>query len=330
MRKLLLLFAFLLLAAAPAQADIFRAAEFTLASGGEGEGYQFTARVPQAIDGAWNVGWPEGCTEQAVKRQSAGALVHYVVSLACEREIAPGDAITTPWEVDGATFTSNLDGTPTTQTIAADAEGVNLEIGREMVGARAFEQVATDYGWQGIIHIWMGWDHLAFVFCLCLIARGRALIGLVTAFTVGHSISLGLAFLEVITVPMMPVEAIIALSIAFMAREALIAQTQPDGPDRSRRHLVVVSLFGLLHGLGFASALDELGVAPAEQVLGLVFFNVGVETGQLLFVAAVAAVLWLGRRSALLPTTRAAALYGVGALGAFWVVERIAGFTVYA
>ncbi len=330
MRKFLHLFVFFLLAAAPAQADIFRAAEFTLARGGEGESYEFTARVPQASDGAWNVAWPEGCAEQSLQRQSAGALVHYLVALSCDRELAPGDVITTAWKVDGATFTSNLDGTPITQTIAADAAGVTLEIGRDMVGARAFEEVATDYGWQGIIHIWLGWDHLAFVFCLCLIARGRALIGLVTAFTVGHSISLGLAFFEVVTVPMMPVEAIIALSIAFMAREALIAQTDPEAPDRTQRHLIVVSLFGLLHGLGFASALDELGVAPGEQVLGLVFFNVGVETGQLLFVAAVAAILWLGRHSAFLPAARATALYGVGVLGAFWVVERIAGFTIYA
>ena len=178
-----------------------------------------------------------------------------------------------------------------------------------------------------MLHIFGGWDHLAFVLCLCLLTRGRSLLLLVTAFTLGHSISLALAFFEVIHVPVPPVEAVIALSIAFMAREALLVRSGAvETVAARRRYMAIVASFGLLHGLGFATALGELGVSPHERVEGLVFFNVGVEIGQLMFVGVVVAIMAAARAIGRAEPVRVTALYGAGALGCFWMIERVTAF----
>ncbi|EJL21340.1 HupE / UreJ protein [Novosphingobium sp. AP12] len=196
--------------------------------------------------------------------------------------------------------------------------------------ARPLPQVASYYTWQGVMHILGGWDHLCFVLCLCLLARGRFLLALVTTFTLGHSLSLGLAFFDVIHVPVPPVEVVIALSIAFMAREALRAQRNglDQGAEVRRRQIAVVAGFGLLHGLGFATVLHELGVAPGERASGLLFFNAGVELGQLLFVGAVLGVMGIAGAFDRREPVRRAALYFAGLVGCFWAVERVAGFSL--
>ena len=166
-----------------------------------------------------------------------------------------------------------------------------------------------DFVWLGVTHILDGADHLAFVACLCMLVRGSALLALVTAFTVGHSVSLALSYFGVIHLPAAPVEAVIALSVAFMAREALV------GTDRSNgRYLAVVAFFGVLHGLGFASALQDLGIPRSDRLMALASFNGGVEVAQLMFVV----VLTTLRR------WRVPILYAAGTLGMFWTFERIA------
>jgi methylamine dehydrogenase heavy chain len=200
--------------------------------------------------------------------------------------------------------------------------------------SRPLASVAHDYVYLGITHILDGADHLAFVLCLCLLTSGLRLLGLITAFTLGHSISLALAFLGVVHVPAPPVEATIALSIAFMAREVLLARRAPptaaplmaaavkDEPGNRHRHVAIVAAFGLLHGLGFASALGELGVSAGERITGLVFFNLGVEAGQLIFVALVSLLLLLARAVRVLQPLRITALYAAGILGLFWTFDR--------
>lgn len=185
--------------------------------------------------------------------------------------------------------------------------------------------LAGEFLRQGLLHILMGWDHLAFVLCMALLAQGRQLVALVSCFTLGHSLSLGLAFFDVIHAPVPPVEAAIALSIVFMAREALIAGRGGE-VFSFRRQIGIVSLFGLLHGLGFATALGALGVREGEKLASLAFFNLGVELGQLLFVGAIMAGLAALRLVSLAAPARAAALYAVGALGSFWMIERAAAF----
>jgi hydrogenase/urease accessory protein HupE len=196
--------------------------------------------------------------------------------------------------------------------------------------------VFASYFQLGVVHILEGIDHLLFVFALLLLIRspGR-LVGAVTAFTLAHSITLALATLEIVHVPGPPVEAVIALSIVFLAVEIL---KSGQGPERlSERFPWVVSFsFGLLHGLGFAGALSEIGLPQGDIPAALLAFNVGVEAGQLLFIAAVMAGYWLLRymprhgRGALqaVHARRAppAMAYGIGLVATFWVAERISGF----
>ena len=193
----------------------------------------------------------------------------------------------------------------------------------------AFEVVRT-YTVLGIEHILTGFDHLLFVLSLVLIVRGtRRLIWTVTAFTLAHSITLALATLGVIHVPGPPVEAMIALSIVFVASEIIHQQRGTEGLA-ARKPWLVAFTFGLLHGLGFAGALAQVGLPENSIPLALLFFNVGVEIGQLLFIGAVLAFGALVRRIAAdrLNARQAAMLlaYGIGGTASYWVIERIAAF----
>jgi hydrogenase/urease accessory protein HupE len=183
--------------------------------------------------------------------------------------------------------------------------------------------VLRTYGALGIEHILMGTDHLLFVFCLILLVRDlRKLIATVTAFTLAHSISLAAATLGVIHVPSAPVEATIALSIVFLAYELV---RDRGGMIRSYPWLVAFC-FGLLHGLGFAGALAEVGLPQGEIPLALLAFNVGVELGQVAFIVAVLfAGLTLRRFVGVIPRwSPRAASYAIGATASFWMFERLA------
>ena len=151
--------------------------------------------------------------------------------------------------------------------------------------------VARQYTIIGVEHIWMGWDHLLFLVCLLLIAGGfRRILVTVTGFTIAHSITLALSTLKLIRIPTPPVEAAIALSIVFLARE--IAVNRRD--SLTWKHPILVSSsFGLLHGFGFAAVLEEVGLPRTQLATGLLFFNIGVEIGQLIFIAALSAVFLL-------------------------------------
>jgi len=188
--------------------------------------------------------------------------------------------------------------------------------------------VAGDYWRLGTIHILEGVDHLLFVLALMLIVSGfRSLLKAVTAFTVAHSITLALATLGLVNVPPAPTEAIIALSIIFLAAE-IVRKYSGESGLTARYPWMVAGFFGLFHGLGFAGALSEIGLPQHEIPLALLMFNVGVETGQILFIVAVVALLEGLRRLALpVPEgTRWLAPYAIGGIAAFWTIERVASF----
>ena len=217
--------------------------------------------------------------------------------------------------LDGQSFTELL--TP--------AEPATIVAARQTAAA-----VIGTYLVLGTEHILLGVDHLLFVLALLmLVGNLRRLIVTVTAFTVAHSITLGAATLGLVHVPQAPVEAVIALSILFLA-----AELGHQALGRGAQHdialdfpWVVAFVFGLLHGFGFAGALAEVGLPEQALPLALLFFNVGVEIGQLLFVFAVFGLVWAWRRIRL-PTPaiwRAAAAYGLGSIAAFWVIERTVG-----
>jgi hydrogenase/urease accessory protein HupE len=193
----------------------------------------------------------------------------------------------------------------------------------------AFEVVQT-YTVLGIEHILTGFDHLCFVLALVMIVGfNRRLIWTVTAFTAAHSITLALATLGVIHVPRPPVEATIALSIVFVASEIVQQQRGREGLATKKPWLVAFA-FGLLHGLGFAGALAEIGLPTNTIPLALLFFNIGVEIGQLLFIAAVfgASRLLLLAAANRVELKRAAIVpaYLIGGIASYWTIERIISF----
>lgn len=328
-RGLLMILMLLMGFAVPAQADIFRVGDFTIQQGADPGSFELSASVPSVLASDKPLGLPEGCRETSRDKLTETVMTRYAIGFACDRAIEADDAIVAPWAVDGGTFLSTATGARVTQALQPDGDTLLLPIGQTAARTRALPEIAVEYTGQGIVHILGGWDHLAFVLCLCLLARGRFMLALVTTFTIGHSLSLALAFFDIVTVPVPPVEAVIALSIAFMAREAIRAK---DGdmadPAKRRRQLAVVAGFGLLHGLGFATVLRELGVAPQERLSGLLFFNGGVELGQLIFVGCVLGALKLASIFDSDQWVRQAALYGAGIVGCFWMIERVAGFTL--
>jgi hydrogenase/urease accessory protein HupE len=189
-------------------------------------------------------------------------------------------------------------------------------------------EVATDYWRLGTVHILEGADHLLFVLALLLIVSGLGeLVKAVTAFTVAHSITLALATLGVVHMPAAPTEAVIALSILFLATE-IIHKHNGQISLTERYPWVIAFTFGLFHGLGFAGALSEIGVPQHEVPLALLMFNVGVETGQLLFIAVIVSVMALFRRLPLQAPQGAwrVAPYAIGSVAAFWTIQRVMSF----
>jgi len=184
--------------------------------------------------------------------------------------------------------------------------------------------VPATYTILGVEHILLGFDHLFFVLALVLLLRNGWLIAkTVTAFTIAHSLTLVGSTLGLLSLPSQPVEAVIALSIVFLAVE--VVKSRPDDVRLSERFpWIVAFLFGLLHGFGFAGALAEIGLPEGDVPLALLTFNLGVEIGQLAIVAvALAAIYFLGKmRGHWLQSTKIAIAYGIGSIATYWFIER--------
>lgn len=188
--------------------------------------------------------------------------------------------------------------------------------------------LAISYWRMGTIHILEGYDHLLFLLTLLLIVSGIwPLLKTVTAFTLAHSLTLVLATLGLLTIPPVPTEAVISLSIVLLAVE-VVRKHQGRLTLSERYPWLVAFTFGLVHGLGFAGALAEIGVPRGEVSLALLMFNLGVETGQVMFVVVVSLLLaWLHRlhsHSAL--TLARATPYAIGGMAMFWTIQRVVLF----
>ncbi|MDR3415225.1 MAG: HupE/UreJ family protein [Nevskia sp.] len=183
--------------------------------------------------------------------------------------------------------------------------------------------VASYFG-LGVEHILTGIDHLMFVLGLLLLVRERwRLFKAITAFTVAHSITLGAAALGLVHVQPPVIESMVALSIVFLAVELVHARRGRLGLTVHYPWLIAFS-FGLLHGLAFAGALAEVGLPPKAIPLSLLLFNLGVETGQLMFVAVALAVILLLRRLPPLPAwTRWVPPYAIGSFASLWLIQRL-------
>ncbi|KAA9134014.1 HupE/UreJ family protein [Marinihelvus fidelis] len=327
-RHLLLILVGLLVWIAPAQADVFRPAYLELRELAP-EHYAVLWKVPTAPGqrrlSAYPV-FPEGAevVSPPVGTPVDGALV--------ERQ-----EIRVPGGLEGKTIVIEGRALGVTQVIAR----IERLDGSSQVDALEMEQplftinepagagqVAWSYFVLGVEHILGGIDHLLFVLALLLVVRGvKAIIATVTAFTVAHSITLAIATLGWVSVPGPPVEAIIALSIVFVASEVLHGLNGRPGLT-ARMPWVVAFSFGLLHGFGFAGALEEVGLPQAAIPLALLTFNLGVEAGQLLFVAVILSLRRLFQAAVKRPMRWAtvATSYAIGSVAAFWVIERVASF----
>jgi hypothetical protein len=219
------------------------------------------------------------------------------------------DALVRVEYLNGGHWTERL--TPSRPSLAAPA-------GQGVLG------VATTFIRHGVEHILFGFDHLLFVVSLMLIVRSRlALLKTITAFTLAHSLTLTLSTLNVVSLPTAPVEAAIAMSIVFVAAE--IVRRQRGGTSLAiDKPWLVAFAFGLLHGFGFATALATLGLPTGDIPLALLSFNIGVEIGQLLFVAGILIAMVPLRQIFTLPAVAVpAAAYAIGIVAAYWCIARL-------
>lgn len=311
-----------------AQADVFRPAYLELRETGE-DRYDVMWKVPAQGEArlAIEVIFPPGTTTASPARGvlSNGAYVehwqiHRPAGLAGQTVAIDGIAggIT-----DVIVRIERLDGTSQVERLLPQRPQFTVK------GPTGTGEVAWSYLVLGIEHILGGVDHLLFVLALLLVVRGGKRIFLtITAFTVAHSITLVSATIGWVRVPGPPVEAMIAISIVFVAAEAIHGLRGNKPGLTARAPWVVAFSFGLLHGFGFAGALAEVGLPQKAIPVALLMFNIGVEAGQLLFVA-----LLLGARAVFvrLPLNFPAWAinvppYAIGAVAMFWVFERIGAF----
>jgi len=332
MRRLLCLLACLLAFTASAWAHEVRPAYLELRQTGS-DTYDVLWKVPGLGDemrlGLY-VKWPEGSSDTSRHR---GAFVN--------------NAFIERWSVKrvgglagGTIEIEGLRGTSTDVLVRMERLDGASQLTRLTPSAPSFV-VAASPGWAevlrsyaalGVEHILGGIDHLLFVLALLIVTRGSwRLVKTVSAFTLAHSLTLGLATLGVVHVPAAPVEAVIALSIVFIAAEIVRSREGRPGLTENAPWVVAFT-FGLLHGFGFAGALAQVGLPQGDIPLALFSFNAGVELGQLLFIALVFGVAALARqiarRVALRPPSWAWRVvpYAIGSVSMFWLIQRVATF----
>jgi hydrogenase/urease accessory protein HupE len=274
--------------------------------------------------------FPESCALAGapIAPQAAGAYIERT-TMACK-----GGLVGRLIGIDGlsATMTDvlvrmeSLDATTQITRLTPSTPSFVVEAAPEAI------EVARTYLVLGVEHILLGIDHLLFVLALLILVKGtRRLIWTVTAFTLAHSLTLAGATLGFVHVPGPPVEAAIALSIMFVAAEIVHSRQGMKGLTE-RFPWIVAFTFGLLHGFGFASALSEVGLPQTAIPVALLFFNVGVEIGQLLFIVFVFAVIALARQvmrrfAVSQPAwTWRVPPYAIGGVAAFWSIQRIVAF----
>lgn len=316
--------------AAPAAAHDARPLAVTVTEQQDGR-YLAEIRVPPTVaaDNRPIIAWPANCTQALDEEGHPISLSSSRQAMACEGGLAGqtlgvryplyNPSLPTLIRIEGAR------GVVLTQLLTPERLDWRVPAGPDAL------QVARDYARLGVAHIWSGIDHLLFVAGLLLLAGAmRRVLLAVTGFTLAHSLTLTLAALDLVRLPIAPVEAAIALSILFLARE--IVSPHPDG-FATRFPILVASSFGLLHGFGFAAVLREIGLPRGELATGLVSFNLGVEIGQILFILAALALFWAVRRAKGMAQTLSFAIegrprrlagYGLGILAGFWFIDRAA------
>lgn len=211
---------------------------------------------------------------------------------------------------------SYLDGEVRSQILRPSSPTLDLGAATPAIGG---------YFVMGVEHLLFGIDHILFVIGLVLFIRTPwTLVKTVTAFTVSHSITLALSVLELVRLPQGPVEAVIALSILFLARELMVPESRRSDLTRAAPWLMAFA-FGLLHGFGFAGALADIGLPREQLAASLLLFNLGIEAGQLLVIAAMLSAGWAIRQATatLLPLAERGFAAAMGCVAGFWTIDRV-------
>ena len=289
------------------------------------ETYHRVSRVPKNIAHLITTpGIPERCQFSGSPGGKRGDYeVRFVFS--CDSPLTADDEIVLPWKREGVMLTVTWKGSePVTKLADRDGSAIRIDLKAYLAGSGSIFKAAQRYTALGFEHILAGFDHLLFVLGLLLIVQGNWLLfKTITAFTVAHSITLGLATLGFVNVSSKPVEAAIALSIVFLAME-IINGWQGRWSLTHRKPWIIAFGFGLLHGLGFAGALSEIGLPRPEIPIALLFFNVGVEIGQLFFVLVILSIKQiLSRLGTGWPVwSRLVPVYSIGTIACYWLIER--------
>ena len=300
------------LLASPAQAHEMSMAEMEVRELAPGEFvWQWTARDDRSGRIDLYPQWPAACRAEAnlLHCGQAGLLGSLAIEGVGQRYSA---ALVKVFWLDGQSRVYTLTGGQPRVQLYGSADD-----------QRGWGEIASAYGVLGVEHILSGFDHLLFVIgLLFLVGFNKRLLLTITAFTIAHSLTLASSALGLLTLRSPPVEASIALSILLVAGEAL----RQRATLARRWPALVAFVFGLVHGLGFAGALQEIGLPDKHLAVALLTFNLGVEFGQLLTVAAAWLLcLALRRWPGLLPLqqARTSALYAIGSLAAYWSLARI-------
>lgn len=250
----------------------------------------------------------------------------YSYRFQCDPALNADDMLSFPWSLEGVVVIARWqDGNDVSGYFPGDGSQVDVALSDLKAGAGSLASLASRYLLLGTDHILFGIDHLLFVLGLLLLMRGFwRLVQTITAFTIAHSITLAFAVLGIFPVPTAPIEVLIALSIAFLAREVIMGQ-RGERTLVHERPWVVAFLFGLIHGFGFAAALGELGLSDADVPLALLFFNLGVEFGQIAFIIAMSLLNYLMARflAPFLYSIERGLAYGLGGIATFWFMDRL-------
>lgn len=282
------------------------------------EQYQLSI-VDQQVPPLFNVEriLPERCTGLTPGRFS--------YRFECTPALNSEDTLAFPWSLEGLVLIANWqDGSEVSGYFPGDGSMIEVPMSEMKAGAASLTNLASRYLILGGEHILFGVDHLLFVLGLLLLLSGFwTLLKTITAFTIAHSITLAFAVLGIFPVPGAPIEVLIALSIAFLAREIIMGQRGHTTLAHSKPWIVAFA-FGLIHGFGFAGALGEIGLSDADIPLALLFFNLGVEAGQVAFIIALLALNAVMRKlfRALVPSILQGLAYGLGGIACYWFLER--------
>ena len=276
--------------------------------------YEVTWMYPIRNLGPVNLTLPNDCQSNSLETFQESKYLSEKISLQCSDSIKGKDIF-----IEGLSILN--DALVTIKFLDGDRyEGLVSVKDSKLTIPQELQVFPTGYFMLGVEHLIGGPDHLLFVFGLLFIVFGwQNLIKTITAFTLAHSITLGLSVLEIVSLPSATIEALIALTIIYLALEI-----KDERNNKSTPWLMAFG-FGLLHGFGFAGALSEIGIANEQLLLSLLFFNVGIEVGQLIMIPLFLISIWLLQKIKFNFSVTKLSSYAIGGMGSFWLIERIVG-----